>query len=352
MEEKKEIKINLATVLLIIAIIIIIILCIYIFVFLNRNNTNKIDTSSSIAYTNNISNTIIESNTLDTSLNKDVSETTTSTSKDTLPQLSGEFFDIKSITKEYRDNQNVKNYKDFDYDIDSDGTVDKITLKYILNENEDEYSFDREYYLLEYNGKSIYDHWDGMGSVGIVDLDNTDKYFDIWVYDDGPSADPVYYFYRKIGNQIVKMGEFGIERSFLCDGKGRILSAGRDMPWVSPQVFNCYYTIENNKFKEHSLGFSYNKDYEYTSNDGFFTTSLENLKKFEKDKSVTDGNTDSLISVGKKYNINKLDKNTKFKIVEFIEKESEYSSFDLKVTLSDGTTGYLIHPYGRFYIFD
>lgn len=273
-----------------------------------------------------------------------------STSSKTVPQLAGNFYEIKSLIKEYRDNEKVKNYKDFNYDLDSDGTIDKITLKHIINEKEEEYSSDRNYYSLEYNGKPIYDHWDGYGSVGIVDLDSRNKYLDIWVYDDGPSDDPGYSFFRKVGNKIIKMGELGVERSFLCDGKGRILSAHRDMPWISPQVFNCYYTIENNKFKKHTLDFSYNKNFEYTSNTGFFTTDLENLKKFEKDDSKN-GNTQELIALGKKYNINKLDKNAKFKVVKFIEAE-EYSPMDLEVTLSDGTKGYLIHPYGRFYIYD
>lgn len=343
MEEKKPVKISLSTVLLIVALVIIIFLCIYIF-----RLSSKIDTLSDNK--NSISNSLNETDTLESK-----SGTTISTNTDTLPQLPGKFSDIKSIIKEYRDNHNVKNYKDFEYDIDSDGIIDKITLKHIINENEEEYSSDREYYVLEYNGKSIYDHWYGMGSVGIVDLDNTDKYLEIWVYDDGPSDDPVYSFYRKVGSQIIELGYFEMERGFLCDGKGKVLAADRNSPWVNPQVFNCYYTIENNGFKKNSLEFFYDKDYEYTSKEGFFTTSLENLKMFEKDKSnvIGTGNANDLVTLGKKHNINKLDSNTKFKIVEFVETDiEEYSAINLKVTLSDGTIGYLIHPYGIFHIYD
>ena len=343
MEEKKSNKISVSTILLGVALVIIIILCIYIFKL-----SRKIDTL--LENTNSDYNSLNENDNIDTK-----TDTTILNDKDTLPQLPGEFLDIKSITKEYRDNQNVKNYKDFEYDLDSDGIIDKITLKHIVNENEEEYSSDREYYVLEYNGKSIYDHWYGLGTVGIVDLDNTDKYLEIWVYDDGPSDDPVYSFFRKVGNQIIEVGYFEMERGFLCDGKGKVLAADRNSPWVNPQVFNCYYTIENNEFKKHSLDFSYNKDYEYTSNEAFFTTSLENLKMFEKDKSnvIGTGNANDLVTLGKKHNINKLDPNTKFKIVEFVETDiEEYSAINLKVTLSDGTIGYLIHPYGIFHIYD
>ena len=117
MEEKKPVKISLSTVLLIVALVIIIFLCIYIF-----RLSSKIDTLSDNK--NSISNSLNETDTVDSK-----TETTISTNTDTLPQLPGNFSDIKSITKEYRDNQNVKNYKDFKYDIDSDGIIDKITLK-------------------------------------------------------------------------------------------------------------------------------------------------------------------------------------------------------------------------------
>ena len=368
MEEKKKVKINIFTVLLMLALVVIIIIAIYIYKINNGKTDNiaeKLTAQENINDDNsaeelkklaeneyeNKSNEL-ESATLidedDGTQPMDKNIDSQSTSSRTVPQLDGNFYEIKSIIKEYRDNEKVKNYKDFNYDLDSDGTIDKITLKHIINEKEEEYSSDRDYYSLEYNGKPIYDHWDGYGSVGIVDLDNRDKYLDIWVYDDGPSNDPGYSFFRKVENKIVKMGELGVERGFLCDGKGRILSAHRDMPWISPQVFNCYYTIENNKFKKHTLDFSYNKNFEYTSNTGFFTTDLENLKKFEKDDSRT-SDTEELIALGKKYNINKLDKNEK--VIEFIKAEA-YSPVDIKVKLSDGSEGYLIHPYGRFYIYD
>ena len=69
-----------------------------------------------------------------------------STSSKVVPQLAGNFYEIKSIIKEYRENEKVKNYKIINYDLDSDGTIDKITLKHIVNENEEEYSSERDYY--------------------------------------------------------------------------------------------------------------------------------------------------------------------------------------------------------------
>ena len=268
----------------------------------------------------------------------------------TVSQMPGVFYEIKDLTKESRSNEDIKNYKDFEFDLDGDGIIDKITLKHIVNKNEPEYSSERSYYILSYNGKTIYEHWEGRGTVGIVDLDATDKYLEIWVYDGGPSDDPYYHFYRKVGNEIIKMGNFSVDIAFLCDGNGTVLSADREAPFVNPTVFENYYTIENNKFKENNLDFSYNKDVEYTSNRGLFTKDLNNLKKFiNATTGVSISNIENEIE---KYDIHKLDKNTTFKIKEFVKKESEDAVRDLKIVLSDGTEGYLIHPYGRIDFYD
>jgi len=349
MEDKKNVKIRLLTGLLIIALIVIVILSIYIYTLLKRNNS--VEEMNSILENNNFveeTNKISDNNDILTQVeNDDLKAKGT-----TLSQLPGDFYDIEAIIKEKKQKDDIKNYKDFEFDLDADGKIDKVTLRHIVNENEEIDSSESDYYTLEYNGENIYSHWGGMGSVGIVDLDDKDNLLEIWVYDDGPSDDPCYYFFRKVGNKIIKMGGFGVGGSFFVDGKGKVVAAGGSMPWIEPSVYDCYYTIENNIFKKNELDFSYNKDFEYTSDQGFFTTNLENLKKFENERTVGDGNPDLLIATGKKYNINKLEANTKFKIIEFVEKANEYDVTDLKIVLADGTIGYLIHPYGRFYLYD
>lgn len=345
---EKTIKFNSTTILLILSIIIIIILCVYIVVLKNDTNSNEETNNNEVTPPIEDNNSTTENN--DNELNTPTPEPTPEPfpqpqKKDTLTQLSGEFYDIKTIAIEYSDSTNVKNYKEFIHDLDFDGTTDKVTFKHVIDELE------REYYFIEYNGSSIYELISTTASVGIVDLDSTDKYLDIWVYDDGPSADPVYRFYRKVGSEMIKLGEFDVKKGFYCDGKGKVLAADLFMPWVNPQVFDGYYTIENNTFEKHKLDFSYNKDYEYTSKYAFFTADLENLRNYEKNIG-NNADTDYRVSEAKKYNINKLDSNTKFKILNFVENTNQQNPvMDLRVTLSDGTTGYLIHPYGRFYLF-
>lgn len=345
MENKKSIKINLSTLFIIILIIIIAVLSFFVCKLVKENKDIKNELNA--VSNESVSNLIDEEIDKEDEENSDEEEKEDTTEGIKLSQLEGEFYKIEEIIKEEREILNVKNYKDFEFDLDNDGEIDKITLRHIVNE-EEETSVDRDYYTLEYNGKTVYERWYGMGNVGIVDLDDTDECLEVWVYDEGPSDDPCYIFYRKDGNEMVELGVFEVDRAFYTDGKGRILAADRLMPWVEPSVFDSYYTIENNKFEKHELDFSYNKDFEYTSTEGFFTTDLENLEKLKND----DSEYEDLIIKGEKYNINKLDENTKFKILDFAEKTNEYDAKSLKIELLDGTQGYLIHPYGIFYIYD
>ena len=200
MENKKYIKISLSTLLLIIAIFIIVILSIIICILLNENKLMK-EKNETLSNSNNINSIQESKNNFDLN-NKNVEENNNMVNTEkideegiTLPQLEGTFYSIESITKESREIENVKNYKDFEFDLDNDGEIDKVTLRHIINEDEELNFFDRDYYVLEYNGELIYKRWYGIGIVGIVDLDNTDSLLEIWVYDEGQSDDPCYCFF-------------------------------------------------------------------------------------------------------------------------------------------------------------
>lgn len=374
MFEKKSVKFTILVIVIIILIAMIASLSIIIYKLVkeNENMTEELKNISNklnnnIAIENNSSAMPDVEDTIENSINSEVEENSKSiisnndepnSKKVTLSQLSGDFYKIEEITKEEREIRKVKNYKNFEFDLDSDGEIDKITLKHVVNENEEENSYDRNYYTLEYNGENIYERWYGYGNVGIVDLDESDDFVEVWVYDDGPSDDPCYIFFRKVGNELIELGCFDVDLGFYADGKGKVLAANRQMPWIEPTVFDSYYTIENNKFVKHELDFSYNPNFEYTSKDLYFTTDLENLEKFKNDNSQNDetqfdvSQVETLTQKAEKHNIYKLDENTKFKIIEFVKRTNEYESQNLKIELSDGRIGYLIHPYGVFYIFD
>ena len=79
------------------------------------------------------------------------------------------------------------------------------------------------------------------------------------------------------------------------------------------------------------------------SNKSYITGTIQNN---------TNNSPAKLTKKAERNNIYKLDENIKFNIIEFVKRTNEYESQNLKIELSDGRIGYLIHPYGVFYIFD
>ena len=263
-----------------------------------------------------------------------------------IPQLEGMFYHIGDLLIESRKIEKVNNYKNFEYDLDGDGKIETVTLKHITDEDGDSYT-------VICGEKTVYYSWESIlgGEVGIIDLDENDSYLEIFVYDNGPSDDPRYSFYRKVGNDFIQLGIFDIENGFILDGKGRVLSGGRmSMPTV-PQMFDSYYTINNNQFIRNEIKTLYNKDAVFYSNYRFFTEDFNNLEKACEDYR---DNEMELSEVLKLNSFELLDYNVGFTVLDFIYENDNHEecSVDLKVKLSDGREGYLIHPYGRFYFYD
>ena len=76
-----------------------------------------------------------------------------------LTQFNTTFYDLKDVAKEYRDVKNIKNFKDFVFDLDGDGRKDTIRLK---NTGKNEYGEGN--YELQFNGKKYYIYRKGIYS--------------------------------------------------------------------------------------------------------------------------------------------------------------------------------------------
>ena len=48
-----------------------------------------------------------------------------------LVQFDEKFFELEDVALDYRECEKIKNYKDFEYDLDGDGKKDTITVKNI-----------------------------------------------------------------------------------------------------------------------------------------------------------------------------------------------------------------------------
>ena len=76
---------------------------------------------------------------------------------------------------------------------------------------------------IEVNGLevSIYpDH--PTGEIFIIDMDSRDNYLEVAVFDDGPSGDPIYMFFRYDGKELYSVGS--IDEFAYMDGQGKFIS--------------------------------------------------------------------------------------------------------------------------------
>lgn len=131
----------------------------------------------------------------------------------------------------------------------------KYTGQYRLcSEAKDEITIDFDYDMsegyIEVNGVKSTFNATAISNVAIIDIDKTDSYKEIAIYDEGPSADPNIILYRYCNGELYKLGQFGGRHDFdyiLFDQQGRIIDAGGYIDFLDTQVVSSYYTIENNE---------------------------------------------------------------------------------------------------------
>lgn len=254
-----------------------------------------------------------------------------------LIQFENEFFELEKIALEYREFGKIKNYKDFNYDLDGDGVKDKITIR---RKKGIESSVGEEYvYVFELNGKEFID--DGYeGAIYIVDLNKNDKNLEVILFDQGPSDDPGYMIFTKKGNKMVLADSF--ERGPLkADKKGDFVVGDWLQGSIEPGIYFNYYYIKDGKIQSKQTDVSKIKNVECKSPYMYFTKDLKNLTKFERELEIRD---EKYLN---NYSIEEL-KNTKFKIISYKEStkkewENESIPYKLYVQLSDGRKGYVFH---------
>ena len=166
--------------------------------------------------------------------------------------LESKFIDYEFKTKERTDSF----YVEGEYDLNNDGTKDKINLE--LQKNTDTMV---EAYI-EVNGikEEIYMSFTMDGETRLIDLDEDDEFIEVAYFDEGPSGDPTYYFYRYDGEDFYKLGE--LDDKGLIDGQGKLIA------WIyqsnfEPAFYSAWYEIENKEFtlKEKDTDQYLGKDY-------------------------------------------------------------------------------------------
>ena len=343
MEEKKEIKIKLSTVIIIILVLVIIGLFAYIIYnpkvqenVTNNVNNEVIKNEVSENVTENTNENIIDTTNKEEEKEKKEEEKNTEVKGEKLVQFDNRFFELKDIAKEYRECNKIKNYKDFNYDLDGDGIKDKITIRKVEETDEDNNNY--EIHVFELNGKRFHEDGDAE-QIYIVDLNENDKNIEVVFYSSAPSDDPHYYIYSKKGNKMVQL-EFLGGAPLKLDKKGTFVIEGGYDGITDPKIYFDYYTIKDGKIEQKQAKLNKLKNIELTASYLYFSKDFKSLNRFYNEHK--EWSEDGL----KEFSIEKLNEKITFKILDFDYVtqewgEDSYKQFRLYVELSDGRKGYL-----------
>ena len=134
--------------------------------------------------------------------------------------------------------------------------------KYSLTEgSEDKIVFCEYYYksgfdvkrpYIEVNGVRKEIRNDDVVKVAIVDMDTTDKYKEIALYDQGPSADPNIKLYRYVDGEIYEIGHYSgsVYGEILMDSKGKVVDDWGYISFIENTFVYKYHTVVDNEETE------------------------------------------------------------------------------------------------------
>lgn len=159
-----------------------------------------------------------------------------------------------------------------EYDLDGDGKNENIQALLSNDYNLNSY--------VKVNDITVEIYTDSPnGEVKIIDLDSNDNYLELACFDDGPSGDPHYKFFRYNGEELIALGE--IDSGAIMDGRGKFIS------WFSlgvnfkPQFYTSWIELMDNEFidRDHDVDQYIGETFEL-SGSGFFVQLDEKPEKY------------------------------------------------------------------------
>lgn len=158
-----------------------------------------------------------------------------------------DFSELDKYIKDYTFDVLYENSQDYEvtysvsgeYDLDGNGSTDKINA--LLKSGYEDGSY------IEVNGQKLDLYPESpTGEMYIIDLDSRDNYQEIAVYDDGPSGDPQFSFYRYDGNILTYVGN--IDRYALADGLGKFISWFHIANRFSPKFYSAWGEFKDGEY--------------------------------------------------------------------------------------------------------
>jgi len=243
-------------------------------------------------------------------------------------QFDTTFYPIEDLALEWRDSYKIKNYKDFEYDLDGDGEVDKITIRTKEGERWNGEAYIAQTY--ELNGKEFADVGN-FGKIYIVDLNKNDNSIEVVTWDNGPSDDSVYNIYSKQGDKMECILNEWTENMY-ADQLGKILPSGL----FNPSIYKKYYSFINDELKTIELGMDTISSIEFDAKGMYFSTDSGNFYDIAGKYHEYDTYEDGFERTLKACNVEEISGGT-FKILEILGEEF----FNVYVQLEDGRKGYI-----------
>lgn len=142
-----------------------------------------------------------------------------------------------------------------EYDLNGDGQVDKIDALLKADYMDGGY--------IEVNDIKVPLELDSpFGEMHIIDIDTRDSFYEIAIFDDGPSGDPCFIFYRYDGKDLYRLGV--IDRGAVMDGQGKFISWFHKANYFKPQFFSAWGEFKDGRYSitNHDVEQYIGKDYE------------------------------------------------------------------------------------------
>ncbi len=163
------------------------------------------------------------------------------------------------------------------YDLNLDGSLDSIS--FLLRGPSGKKNFKTYLHVNNIKNDVYMDHTMD-GEARIIDLDQNDKFIEITCFDEGPSGDPEYIFYRYNGTELYYIGS--LPSDTLIDGKGNFIP-GSYLSKLDPKFYSAWYEIKDNRFVEkyNDIREYLGKTYKFGGGEAYFIPSEEMPKDFE-----------------------------------------------------------------------
>jgi len=165
-----------------------------------------------------------------------------------------------------------------EYDLNMDGKLDTINLE--LRSRLGIEKSVQAYLQVNDLKEEINMEYTSDGEVRIIDLDKNDKYVEIAYFDEGPSGDPAYSFYRYDGKKLYNIGS--LSSDVIYDGKGSFIP-GLFISKFEPKFYSASYEIKDNMFvrRDNDIQKYLGKNYKFAGGEAYFIPAKELPDNFE-----------------------------------------------------------------------